>query len=130
MEDRSEETSMLRVALYESLPKAPHLEEVSRLRVPLYEGLPQVTLREGTRFVVRASDPPYLAPPYSSMLDTAIAAGVVQKINNKAYYAAMHPLKLHAGKAPMPNGELGRPAAADPINTPELLGGRILRTNV
>lgn len=96
----------------------------------LYESIPQVTLLEGTRFVAHDLDPPYWAPPYSSLLDDAVADGVIHKIRNAAYTAAMHPVKLHAGQTPVKNGEFGRPAAADPVNTPELLGGRILSTNV
>jgi len=96
----------------------------------LYESIPKMSLLEGTRFVARALDPPYWTPPYSSILDDVVAAGEVHKIKNEAYYAAMHPVKLQAGKAPMRNGEFGRPAAADPVNVPELLGGRVLYTNV
>lgn len=117
MKDRLEGASMLRVL---------NIAETCAL----YESIPKVSLLEGTRFVAHELDPPYWAPPYSSVLDDAIADGMMHKIKNNAYYAAMHPVKLQAGKAPMPNGELGRPAAADPVNTPELLGGRILHTNV
>ena len=85
---------------------------------------------DGTRVMACALEPPYLAPMYVSLPDQAYALGEVHKNQNEAYYAAMHPVRLQAGKSPMPNGELGRPAAADPVNTPELLGGRVLRTNV
>ena len=95
-----------------------------------YALIPRKSLLEGTRFTARALDLPYWTPPYFSMLDQVSALGEVHKNRNEAYYAAMHPVKLQAGKAPMPNGELGIPAAADPVNTPELLGGRVLHTNV
>ena len=96
----------------------------------LYESIPKMSLLEGTRFVARALAPPYWTPPYFSMLDKVSGLGVAHKIKNEAYYAAMHPVKIQAGKTPMRNGELGRPAAADPAHTPELLGGRVLHTNV
>ena len=95
-----------------------------------YALIPRMSLLDGTRFTVRALDPPYWTPLYFSMLEQVSALGEVHKNRNEAYYAAMHPIKLQAGQAPMPNGELGRPAAADPVNTPELLGGRVLHTNV
>ena len=92
--------------------------------------IPRKDLLDGTRFMSYALAPPYLVPPYLSMLDQVFALGEVHKNRNEAYSAAMHPVRLQAGKSPMPNGELGRPAAADPVNTPEMLGGRVLHTNV
>jgi len=95
-----------------------------------YALIPRKSLLDGTRFTSHALDPPYFTPPYLSMLDQVFALGEVHKNRNEAYYAAMHPVRLQAGKSPMPNGELGRPVAADPVNTPELLGGRVFHTNV
>jgi len=96
----------------------------------VYESVPKMDLLAGTRFTSYVLDPPYWTPRYFSLLGKTIALGEAHKNRNAAYYAAMHPLKLQAGKSPMPNGELGRPAAADPVNTPEVLGGRVLHTNV
>jgi len=92
--------------------------------------IPRRSLLDGTRFISHELDPPYWAPAYFPLLAKASALGEVHKNRNAVYYAAMHPVKLQAGKAPMPNGELGRPAAADPVSAPELLGGRVLHTNV
>lgn len=107
----------------------PHVLDIAEA-CALYESIPKMSLLEGTRFVAHDLEPPYWAPPYSSLLDDAIRDGMVHKRNNAAYTAAMHPVKLQAGQAPMPGGELGRPAAADPVNIPELLGSKILYTNV
>lgn len=106
-----------------------HLLTITEMHA-LYANGPKMTLLEGTRFVARQLDPPYLAPAYSSLLDDAIADGMVHKLKNEAYTAAMHPIKLQAGQTSMKNGELGRPAAADPVNIPELSGGRLLYTNL
>ncbi len=107
----------------------PHVLNIAE-SLALYESIPKMSLLEGTRFVAHELDPPYWTPPYSSLLDDAIADGVMHKRNNALYTAAMHSVKLQAGQAPMPNGESGRPAAADPVNIPELLGSRLLYTNV
>jgi|GEM_PF-3202738 len=96
----------------------------------LYESIPKMTLLEGTRFVARDLDPPYWSPPYSSLLDDAVADGMVHKLKNELRPVALHSVKLQAGQSAMPNGELGRPAAADPTLLPEMPGGRLLYTNI
>jgi hypothetical protein len=83
-----------------------------------------------TRFTVDDLDPPYWPPPYSSMLDDVIAQKYRDIDRAKLRRAALHPVMLKAGKARLPQGELGRPAAPDPVHLPELLGGRVLYTNI
>lgn len=83
-----------------------------------------------TRFVDRRMDLPFLPPPYTSLLDDAYSQGVGHKLHNAQQYVALHSVKLQAGQADMPSGELGRPATPDPVLLPELLGGRIHTTNV
>lgn len=96
----------------------------------LSEGIKtQIRLPE-TRFVAHDLDPPYWAPPYTSLLDDAIADGLVHKLKNESRPVALHAVKLQAGKAEMFGGELGRPAAKYPVLLPEMLGGRLLYTNI
>jgi hypothetical protein len=83
-----------------------------------------------TRFFVSETDPPYFAPPYSSLLDDVAAQNRRYREADKLRQTALHSVKLQAGKATMPGGELGRPYTRDPVLVPEMLGGRLLTTNV
>lgn len=83
-----------------------------------------------TRFAVSELDPPYWAPPYSSLMDDVLMDARIHKYKDKLRQIALHPVKLHAGQANLPNGELGRPAARHPVLVPEMPGGRILTTNL
>jgi hypothetical protein len=83
-----------------------------------------------TRFFVSETDPPYFPPPYSSLLADVRALNQRHLEMDKLRQNALHPVKLQAGKANMPGGELGRHSARNPILVPEMLGGRVLTTNV
>lgn len=83
-----------------------------------------------TRFVANELDPPYWPPPYSSMLDDVIAQKYRDIERARLRNTALHPVMLHAGQARLPQGELGRPFAPDPVLLPELPGGRVLYTNI
>lgn len=83
-----------------------------------------------TRFVAYSLEPPYFPPPYSSVFDDVMAQNAKHIADNRLRRAALRPVTLQAGKAPMPGGELGRPAARHPVMLPELPGGRLLYTNI
>jgi hypothetical protein len=83
-----------------------------------------------TRFYVSETDPPYFPPPYSSILADVRAQNKRHLEMDKLRQVALHPIKLQAGKADMPGGELGRHLTRDPILVPEMTGGRLLITNV
>ncbi|MDR0827073.1 MAG: hypothetical protein LBN33_04220 [Desulfovibrio sp.] len=84
----------------------------------------------GTRFKARTLDPPYLPPPYSSLFDDLARNTAALEYHNQLRQIALRPLRLHAGQANRSNGEIGRFAAREPIMIPEMLGGRILTTNL
>lgn len=71
-----------------------------------------------------------LPPPYTSLFDDVQRDIDIHLRNNKIRQNALHPVYLQAGQSPLPNGEFGRPAARHPVLLPELLGGRILYTNI
>lgn len=83
-----------------------------------------------TRFTVSDLEPPNWSPPYTSLYDDVEIQKHYFLHRNKVRQAAMHPVMLKAGQSPFANGELGRPAARDPVLLPELLGGRLLYTNI
>ncbi|MDR1489074.1 MAG: hypothetical protein LBS65_01110 [Desulfovibrio sp.] len=84
----------------------------------------------GTRFTASVLDPPYLPPPYSSLFDDLERSRAMLEYRSELRRIALRPLYLHAGQANLPNGEIGRFAAREPIMVPEMLGGRILTTNL
>lgn len=75
-------------------------------------------------------DLPYLAPPYSSLIQDVFTDINIHKYKDELRQTALHPVKLQAGQSNLPNGELGRPVAMDPIFVPEMIGGNILTTNI
>lgn len=75
-------------------------------------------------------DLPFLAPPYSSLIQDVFTDIHIHKYKDLLRQNALHPVKLQAGQANFPNGELGRPATPDPVLIPEMIGGRVLTTNV
>lgn len=83
-----------------------------------------------TRFTASQLDPPYWPPPYTSVFDDVLLQRQYYLHKNEVRQTAMHPVMLKAGQSQFPNGELGRPAARDPILLPELLSGRLLYTNI
>lgn len=83
-----------------------------------------------TRFFVSQTDPPYFPPPYSSMIADVKAQNQRHLEMDKLRQTALHPVKLQAGQADMRGGELGRPCAREPILVPEMVGGRLLTTNI
>ncbi|MDL2316741.1 hypothetical protein LJC59_06640 [Desulfovibrio sp. OttesenSCG-928-A18] len=83
-----------------------------------------------TRFHKSRWDAPYLPEPYTSLFEDVRISQRILLRNNKIRQNAMHPVYLQAGQAPLPNGELGRPAARHPVLIPELAGGRLLYTNI
>lgn len=84
----------------------------------------------GTRFNAYEMDLPFLPPPYTSMIDDVMIQNTLHKYKDNLRQIAMHPVKLQAGQSNLPAGELGRPAAPLPVLVPEMLGGRLLTTNV
>lgn len=84
----------------------------------------------GTRHRAHEMDPPYFPPPYTSLIDDVMIQNNLHHYKDKLRQIALHPVKLQAGKANMPNGEFGRPATPDQLMVPEMLGGRVLKTNV
>jgi hypothetical protein len=84
----------------------------------------------GPRFNARTMDLPYLPPPYSSLFDDMERNNAALEYHNKLRQIALRPLLLHAGQVNRSNGENGRFAAREPIMIPEMLGGRILTTNL
>jgi hypothetical protein len=83
-----------------------------------------------TRFDAWELEPVYWTPPYSSIVDDAFIRNRLHLRQEKIRMNALHPVKLQAGQSVPVNGELGRPAARAPIMVPEMLGGRLLYTNV
>lgn len=83
-----------------------------------------------TRRRLHEMDPPYLPPAYTSLIEDVMIQNALYLRQDKLRQAALHPVKLHAGQANLPGGELGRPVARDRIFVPEMLGGKVLTTNV
>lgn len=83
-----------------------------------------------TRFTAHEMDLPFLPPAYTSIIDDVMIQNTLHKYNDKLRQIALHPVKLQAGQSNLPAGELGRPAAPLPVLVPEMLGGRLLTTNV
>lgn len=102
------------------------VEELQALTGSIELAVPILT----TRFSVSETDPPFLPPPYSSMIDDVNAQIKRHLEMDKLRQTALHSVKLQAGQSNLPEGELGRPYTRDPILAPELLGGRVLTTNV
>jgi len=83
-----------------------------------------------TRRRAHEMDPLYFAPAYTSLIDDVMIQNALHLRQDKIRQIALHPVKLHAGQANLPGGELGRPAAREQILIPEMTGGRVLTTNV
>lgn len=83
-----------------------------------------------TRHRAHELDPPFFAPPYTSLIDDVMIQNAMHLHQNKVRQIAMHPVKLHAGQSSPPGGELGRHAAREQILVPEMTGGRVLTTNL
>ncbi len=90
----------------------------------LSEGIePLIPLPE-TRFTAAKDDPPFLPPPYSSMVDDAFADNRVHLYKDRMRQIALHPVRLQAGQSESPAGGLGRFMLPAPL--PEMRGGKIL----
>ena len=99
-------------------------------RLSRKEGIRPVIPLPEMRFTESDMDPPLWPPAYSSLLDKAkdnIRGHLRDEILR---HVALRPVKLLAGQSNAPNGEFGRPAAPDQQMIPEMLGGRVLKTNV
>lgn len=83
-----------------------------------------------TRRRAHEMDPPYFPPAYTSLIDDVMIQNSLHLRQDKLRQIALHPVKLHAGQANLPGGELGRPAAREQVLVPEMTGGRVLTTNV
>lgn len=83
-----------------------------------------------TRRRLHEMDLPYLPPAYTSLIEDVKIQNALHQRQDKIRQNALHPVKLHAGQANLPGGELGRPAAREQILVPEMTGGKVLTTNV